>query len=495
VRERELKFTPGPSFRMPDLGDAATPMRAETSETLRLQAAYFDTADLRLARAGASLRHRSDEGWMVKLPVSRDTILTRMELKVPGELGEPPAAALDLVHALTRGEPLRLAARLNTVRQRCVVLDVHDEQVAEIVDDEVSVLDGARLAARFREIEVEFTDAATSAIIDDLEARLEAAGAGPADLVPKIVRALGPRALDPPDFAPPPPLDFASTPLEVLRGAVASSTARMVAHDPGVRLGTDSEDVHQARVATRRLRSDLRTFHAVVDPAWSESLRDELRWMGEHLGAVRDTDVLLERFESRLAALSATEAVAGKAFLDGLRGHRDQARDELLTAMRSERYVALLDRLVAATHAIPASTVEDAAEVELGDLVVKPWRKLRRAVEELGDDPPDAELHAVRIRAKRCRYAAEAVAPAIGKPARQFARAVAGLQEVLGEHQDAVIAGQWLRTHAADGGGRVEAAFVAGELAGLEGVAADASREEWPAAWKHARAKHLRRWM
>jgi CHAD domain-containing protein len=116
-------------------------------------------------------------------------------------------------------------------------------------------------------------------------------------------------------------------------------------------------------------------------------------------------------------------------------------------------------------------------------------------VRALGDEPPDEQLHAVRIRAKQCRYAAEAVTPAVGKEAKRFAAAVEGLQEVLGEHQDAVVAGQWLRTHAADGGGRVECAFVAGELAALEDVAADRSREQWPAAWKHAKRAKLRRWM
>jgi CHAD domain-containing protein len=491
VKERELKFTPGPTFRMPDLGDVAVGQ----PHTIRLQASYFDTADLRLARAGASLRHRNDEGWMVKLPVSADTVLTRIELTVAGEPGAPPEAAVDLVHALIRSAPLQQVARLNTVRHRCVLSDAVGEQVAEIVDDEVSVLDGARLAARFREIEVEFTDAATPELVVALEARLEAAGAGPPDLVPKIVRALGPRALDPSDLAAPQVLDFASTPLEVFRAAVASSTRRLIQHDPGVRLGFDAEDVHQARVATRRLRSDLRTFHAVVDPSWSESLRDELKWIGERLGAVRDTDVLLERFDARLASLPPADADAGKQLLEGLHGHRTRARDELLDALRSSRYLALLDRLVTATHAVPPSPDGIDVEVEVTDLVTKPWRKLKQAVDQLGEDPPDPALHAVRIRAKRCRYAAEAVAPAIGKPARQFARAIAEVQEVLGEHQDAVIAEQWLREHAASGGGRVELAFVAGELAGLERVAAATSRAAWPAVWKQARAKHLREWL
>ena len=80
-------------------------------------------------------------------------------------------------------------------------------------------------------------------------------------------------------------------------------------------------------------------------------------------------------------------------------------------------------------------------ELELGDLVATPWKKLRDAVQDLDDDPPDEDLHAVRIRAKRARYAAEAVAPAIGKAAKRFASAVADVQEVLGNHQDAVVAG------------------------------------------------------
>ncbi len=281
----------------------------------------------------------------------------------------------------------------------------------------------------------------------------------------------------------------------MLRAAIATSTARLIAHDPAVRIGTDPEGVHQARVATRRLRSDLRTFGSVVDPEWDASLRAELQWLGALLGAVRDTDVLLDRLEGRLQTLPPTELDAGKHLLEGLRDHRSRARDELLTAMRSDRYHALLDRLVAAARHVPPSDDASALDVELGGLVRAPWRKLRAAVEGLGDDPADEALHAVRIRAKRCRYAAEAVAPAVGKAAKRFAEGVEGVQEVLGEHQDAVVAGQWLRAHATDGGGSVERAFVAGELAALEDVAARESRAAWPDAWVAARRSGLRHWM
>jgi CHAD domain-containing protein len=491
--ERELKFSPAPEL---DLATALTglgdDLHTEPGATEDLHAAYFDTADLRLARAGASLRHRED-GWTVKLPGTSDVALVRTELHVEGPAGDPPPAAIDLVHALTRGAPLELAANLDTVRRGLLLKDAEGTVVAEAVDDAVTVHGGTSHDTEFRELEVEFADDVPNKVVRRVADCLQQAGAGSPHHVPKVVRALGPRALDAPDLVPPGELDFASTPTEVLRAAISRSTARLLAHDPGVRLGADAEDVHQARVATRRMRSDLRTFRRVLDPDWDESLRAELKWLGGALGAVRDTDVLLARLEARVEALDESERAAGERILDILRAERSRARDELLAAMRSDRYVALLERLNAAARAVPASTDGLDFELEVSDLAVKPWKKLRHAVHALGDDPPDPELHQVRIRAKRARYAAEAVVPAVGKGPKRFAKAVANLQDVLGEHQDAVVAGQWLREHVpADDG---EAAFVAGQLAVVEAAAAQASREEWPAAWKAARRGTLRRWM
>jgi CHAD domain-containing protein len=161
--------------------------------------------------------------------------------------------------------------------------------------------------------------------------------------------------------------------------------------------------------------------------------------------------------------------------------------------MRSARYLDLLERLFAAARAVPSYDDSANLELDVGELAVRPWKQLRKAVRALDDDPPDAELHAVRIRAKRARYAAEAVAPVVGKGAKRFASAVADLQDVLGEHQDAVVAGQWLRNHLPVGDD--QAVFVAGELAALEDAAAQASRDDWPDAWAQARRRRLRRWM
>jgi CHAD domain-containing protein len=488
--EHEIKFAPGPWFEVPDLTGVAGVVQSDAPDTLTLEASYYDTDDLRIVRSGASLRYRSDGGWTVKVPLARDDALTREEVHVDGAPGEPPDGALDLVRAIARSAPVHLVAQLNTVRTRVVLRDGGGRELAEVDDDEVSVVDGTRLAARFRELEVEFAEDAPDEFVAAVTARLRAAGAGQPDPVPKVVRALGPRAAEPPDVLPVPELDRTSTAIDVVRAAIASGTQRLLVHDPVVRKGSDAEGVHQARVATRRLRSDLRTFDAVLDASWTESLRDELGWLGDLLGAVRDDDVLLERLDGRIAELPAADGDDGKQLLDALSERREHSRAELLEAMRSPRYLALLDRLVDASCNPVLARDADVDDLELADFARRPWRKLRKAVRALEDDPGDHELHRVRIRAKRARYAAEAVAPVFGKRAKEFARAMADVQDVLGEHQDAVVAGEWLRAHAAGAG-----AFVAGELVATEREAARAARDEWPRVWARGRRKRLRRWM
>jgi len=142
----------------------------------------------------------------------------------------------------------------------------------------------------------------------------------------------------------------------------------------------------------------------------------------------------------------------------------------------------------------PAPERDDVDDVELEKLVRKPWKRLRDAVDALEEDPADEELHEVRIRAKRARYAAEAVAPAVGRDAKRFAKRITDVQDVLGEHQDSVVAEQWLRAQL-DSSSRGPMLFVAGELAAIERAAGRAARNHFPAVWRRARRKHLREWL
>ena len=251
--------------------------------------------------------------------------------------------------------------------------------------------------------------------------------------------------------------------------------------------------MHGARVAVRRLRSDLRSFRSVLESSWSTRLRDELDWLGSSLGEVRDLDVLGDRLEGRVADLRPEDKAVGEHLVASVRAARSTARERLLADLRSDRYTALLDRLVQGSQA-PAVLSDDAdrtATSVLMPLMAGPWKHVEAACTRIDDDAADELLHAARIRAKRARYAAEALAPLVGARARRFARAAARLQDVLGEHQDAVVAEAWLRDAARSGAG---VAFVAGLLTARERQARVDARASWRAAWKALRRKKLRFW-
>ena len=486
-----------PGFHLPQLSGIADGIVSVEAEPTVIELTYHDTPDLRLARAGVTLLYRGDDGWVVTL--GRETVagpqLRRDEHRFEGEAGQPPAAAVDLVRALVRTARVAPVARLRTRRRRVELRDSSDKTLGEVLDDEVTVLASGRVAARFRELEVEVDDAAPGGLAETLFSRLRAAGAGPPDSSPKIVRALGWRAMEPPDVTTVRRLGPSPSAGDVIRNALAASVARLVAHDPGVRLGDDPEDVHQARVATRRLRSDLRTFHSLLDEEWTQSLRRDLKSVGQDLGAVRDTEVLLDRLRTHADRLPTGDQATARKIIQRLLQRWDAARAELREALGSTGYAELLDRLVDAARepALVPSAADDRAADVLPPLVSKPWEKLLTAVEELPEDPTDEALHHVRIKAKRCRYAAEAVAPAVGKQARAFAKAIADVQDVLGDHQDAVVAEQWLRDVSSSTIGRE--VFVAGQLATLERVEIESTRAAWGKVWQAASKKKLRQWL
>jgi CHAD domain-containing protein len=324
-------------------------------------------------------------------------------------------------------------------------------------------------------------------------ARLRAAGAGAPDPVAKHIRALGPAAEQPPELNPPETLPPDARAADVITRALALSVVRLIRHDAGVRLGGDPEDVHQARVATRRLRSDLRTFGQLLEPEWRDGLREEMKGLADLLGAVRDADVMLERLRRPLAG-DRDRLRRARPLLSRVTGRRKRARAHLLQAMRSSQYVDLLEHLVASAQApalLPAAE-QPAIEV-LPPRAAAAWAKLRAQVSGLGDKPADDELHAIRIAAKRARYAAEAVAPVVGRRAEDFASAVAKLQTVLGDFHDAVVLRDWLREVAKEL--RPEAAFVAGELAEMERELADECRDRWGHEWRKVNRKRLTGWM
>ena len=494
TEERELKLGAPPTFHLPSF-EGLDGVVAVSREPQRLQTLYLDTDELALTRWGISLRHRQGEGWTLKLPSEgNDDVLVRTELTFEGSARRPPDEAIELVRAYVRTAELGPQVRLRTLRRRVDLQDADGRVVLRLFDDEVSVLEGRRIAARFRELEAEATASTPDGLLDRVIGQLREDGAGEPDPTPKVVRALGARALDSPEVDV---ADLGDDPTagELVRSAIAGSVSRVIQHDVVVRLDTDPEGVHQARVGTRRLRSHLRTFAPVLSPDWARGLRDELGWLADALGRVRDADVMLERLRARAESLPQAGAPSATRVLAALERERTAAYGELREVMRSERYLSLLDALVeAAREPVFVGDATASAKEVLPRLVRRPWRSLAKAAKAVGDSAADEDLHAVRIRTKRVRYAAEAVAPAVGKKARSFAADAAELQEILGDYNDAVVAESWLRDYSTRARSS-ETVFAAGELAGLERAEGDAARAGWRKAWKQLASRKPERWM
>lgn len=500
--EEERKYDVDPRYTMPDLGwSRPKGGRLLPRSPASLRATYYDTPDLRLARAGISLRHRrgDEQPWTVKLPT--EAVGVRREISRPGPAGELPDEFVRLLTAYHRGASLNPVVTIRTVRRAYEVRDAADRMLVEIADDTVTVLDGREQQATFREIEVERRHG-DAALVRRIGKALRAAGATEGGFTAKHVRAIGPAAAAHPDLAPVArSLPRRPTAALVVAEAIRRHVNQIFAYDPLVRLGEPLPDgdtaVHQMRVACRRLRSDLRTFAPLLDGAWADELRAELSWLADALGVARDAEVLRDRLH-RTAALDPLTPLdpAAVARIDaGLAARHDDALWALDEALGSPRYLALLERLIAAA-ATPPTTAEaegDAREV-LPALVRRPWRRLRKAA-RLDPQGPDEVWHAARIRGKRARYAADAVAPVLGGGAAAMAKALGRVQTLLGDHQDAAVAGHtWLEAAEADPEDQVLAITV-GRLYERERAAVRAARERFPAVWAAAKRHNRTGWL
>ena len=197
--ERETKLLAPAGFRLPDLGGDG--LVAAPPDERRYATVYLDTPELDVARWGSSLRHREGEGWTVKLPSrTQGDLIVRGEHAFDGAASnrQPPEAAVDLLRAYVRERALVPSVRLRTVRRSVDLSDELGRKVAEVTDDEVSVMDGRRVASRFREVEVELATGASEDVLPIIVGRLHEAGAGPVDNVSKLRRGAGPPGPGPP---------------------------------------------------------------------------------------------------------------------------------------------------------------------------------------------------------------------------------------------------------------------------------------------------------
>ena len=266
VDEIELKYEAPPGTVLPRLEDLPEVAAESGPDEQRLEAEYYDTADLRLLRAGITLRRRrggSDAGWHLKLPLGR---AARREIQLPlshGGSGDSPVpeelAALVRVH--TRREPLRPVAIIRTKRRRRLLLDHAGTSLAELVADEVSAetLGDSTTISQWHEIEVELTGGGRK-LLGAADQQLRRSSLRPASRSAKLERALAGQLPAAPAGHK---LTRRSAAGDVVLAYLRSQVHALTTMDPMVRRN-EPDAVHQMRVATRRLRSALQAFGPVV---------------------------------------------------------------------------------------------------------------------------------------------------------------------------------------------------------------------------------------
>ena len=228
--------------------------------------------------------------------------------------------------------------------------------------------------------------------------------------------------------------------IESFPEALQTQVEALHAREPAVRASHDPEDLRRMRVAVRRLRATLRAGRPRFGRSAVDGLRDELDWLGAALGRVRDLDMIAASVTSELRELDGTTRRASRALLRRLDADRGRARDRLDAVLDGARYARLLRRLKALLGRAPGR----AADVSLPEAAAAEWKKLRRAVKHLPGHPDAAALHEIRIRVKRARYAAELARAARGRRAEKFIEQAKAIQDILGDHQDAVVIEEYL---------------------------------------------------
>lgn len=293
-----------------------------------------------------------------------------------------------------------------------------------------------------------------------------------------------------PAFAPPRPAprrpgliptDIADTIGPVLGKAVAD----IKKHEDGSRRGGDIEDVHKMRVATRRVRAYLKAARPALDRIATDRIRGDVRELAGTLGVIRDHDVMIDRLHSEAGRLGDPDTGALEHLVSRLETERIAGRDQLISELDDPSYGALLIELQEAAAQPPVAD----PWADLHDLAAQEWWTLERARRKLhkrfGNDPPKDDLHELRIYGKRARYAAELLHEKGDVEA--FLEALADLQEVLGNHQDACVLEDRLR-ELVDASGDPRAGIAAGRV--IEGChqRRTEARAAYPAAWKQAEA-------
>src|SRR5919112_1826339 len=453
---------------------SASDLLIAPESTIEITDTYYDTDDWRFYRAGYALRVRNTDGaveaTMKTLTPAEGSLRRRREISEPLEDDEPSTlkqaggSVGRRSRTLVGGREMRPLFSIETRRQGFALLlegstdrNQEDVRIGEISLDTSEIPLGEE-TVRLTRVEVEagigmaptpdllgFVDEMQSALeltpasISKYETGLYASG-----LNPEGDTELGPTHVDP-------SMSLGEVAFAVLR----AQFAEMQNHEPGTRLGEDPEELHDMRVPTRRMRAAMKVFEGAL-PERAGWLREELRWVAQALGEVRDLDVQIERFQ----AWKREADRGGSGFLDRIvtiaHKRRAEARKNMLETLDSVRYERLLSSFAQMLRLGPAAELELAqtnGKDQAGEpvtaaaptLISDRYRKWRKAAKRLDETSSPEAFHDVRKKGKRLRYTLDFVSEVYGSSVQKLVKPLKALQDDLGDHQDAVVTAAYLR--------------------------------------------------
>jgi inorganic triphosphatase YgiF len=467
-QEIELKFLCAPD----DLGRVLAAAPAGDEESRELISVYFDTPDLALQKAGASLRVRESQGQRVQT-LKRGCGLAREEHEAPIAGAAPDPSLGPLPDLLPDGPGTELKAAFHVrVNRRQRLVRYQDAEIELAVDQ--GEVRGGRRASPISEVELELKSGAPTALFE-LAQELNHAAPLYLSFASKSQRGQALVAGEPLHVhkkrAPPP--DAKASVAQVFQGLARSALAAVAGNAEVLRQRSDPEAVHQLRVAVRTLRSALSTFKAAVADEGYEAVKAELRWLAKACDEARNLDVFLaetlqpaEGREPRVPGLDALRRAVETA--------RDRAHREVCQTVSSARFRDLLIRVTGWVDT-GAWSAGEAAAAPARPFAAAMLDKRRRRLLKDGrrlESASDAQRHEVRIDAKKLRYAAEGFRGLFGdKASRRFVGALKALQDELGALNDLATAEVLMTGLALP----ADAAFAAGELVGLKAAAKPAT--------------------
>ncbi|RZT84563.1 CHAD domain-containing protein [Pseudonocardia sediminis] len=492
--------------RLSDIDGVETVEVADDHDVIEQE--RYDTPDLRLSAAGITLAvHRlpGSAHWQLTLPDGGPEEQLRLPLAAPDVEGVDPDAVPEQIDVLIRGvrgdEPVAPVGRIRTVRTTSRLRDLSGQEIVTLTRDEVQVstLGTSTSVENWSEAEVTRGNATGAALLSQLDTRLRETGltAAPHGAEEALERMLAALAPDTPKRW----IGKKGTAGTVLLDYIGSQADRLAARELSLR-EDEPDAVHQMRVASRRIRSALRTYSGVLEGPRVEHVVEELKWLGRALAGDRDIEVIKERIESHLDELP-PELVLGPVRAQVTRHFaRQQAesRAAVLGTVDGPRYRALQGALARLLIDPPLSSAarKPAAKVMpamVATVAAKLGKRMDAAVDGAEGTDHDEALHGARRTGKQLRYATEVVRPVVGKDAKTFAKGLEELQDALGAHQDAVVARETLRELGAQAGAENQNGFTFGLLYGQDVERAKAVQSAVPDVWARVNDKKQRRWM